>query len=160
MVVVDFETTGLSPDQGEREIELGAVRLQDGEIVDRFQQLINPGGRVSSFIESYTGISNAMLALAPPHAEVLSEFLEFLEFLGSSNLVAHNASFDKRFLDSEVFRIGKRYSGEFACSMLVARHVCTQSPDHKLATFMAFNDIQPVGSFHRALADSEMTASL
>ena len=98
-----------------------------------------------------------MLALAPPHAEVLSEFLEFL---GSSNLVAHNASFGKRFLDSEVFRIGKRYSGEFACSMLVARHVCTQSPDHKLATLMAFNDIQPVGSFHRALADSEMTASL
>ena len=61
LVVIDFETTGLSPDLGDRAIEIGAVRLQNGVVTDRFQQLMNPGFRISGFIESYTGISNAML---------------------------------------------------------------------------------------------------
>ena len=60
VVVLDFETTGLSPDQGDRVIEVGAVRIENGEITQRFQQLMNPGMRVNSFIESYTGISNSM----------------------------------------------------------------------------------------------------
>ena len=66
VVVLDFETTGLSPDGGDRAIELGAVLIEDNRIVDRFQSLMNPGMRVSGFIESYTGISNSMLATAPP----------------------------------------------------------------------------------------------
>ncbi|MCU7372989.1 exonuclease domain-containing protein [Paucibacter sp. O1-1] len=61
IVVLDFETTGLSPDNGDRAIEIGAVKLVDGQIVDSFQELINPGKRVNSFIEQYTGISNNML---------------------------------------------------------------------------------------------------
>lgn len=157
LVVVDFETTGMSPDQGDRAIEVGAVRLQDGKIVERFQQLMNPRVRVNSFIEGYTGITNSMLAAAPPSRQVMGEFLDFL---GSSNLVAHNASFDKRFLDAEVARIDKSYRGEFACSMLVSRRICANAPDHKLATLVAYNEIEPVGDFHRALADSEMTACL
>jgi len=52
LVVVDFETTGLSPEQGDRVIEVGAVRIERGTITQRFQQLINPGVRVNSFIES------------------------------------------------------------------------------------------------------------
>ena len=55
VVVLDFETTGLSPDNGDRAIEIGAVKLVDGQIVDTFQELINPGKRVNSFIEQYTG---------------------------------------------------------------------------------------------------------
>lgn len=55
VVVLDFETTGLSPTLGDRAIEIGAVKLVDGEVVDSFQQLMNPGFRVSSFIENYTG---------------------------------------------------------------------------------------------------------
>ncbi len=61
VVVLDFETTGLSPNQGDRAIEIGAVKLENGTVVDRFQSLMNPGFRVSGFIENYTGISNAML---------------------------------------------------------------------------------------------------
>ena len=61
VVVLDFETTGLSPDYGDRAIEIGAVKLVDGVLVDRFQQLMNPGQRISSFIENYTGITNSML---------------------------------------------------------------------------------------------------
>jgi len=61
VVVLDFETTGLSPAYGDRAIEIGAVRIEDGEIKDHFQELMNPGRPVDSFIESYTGITNDML---------------------------------------------------------------------------------------------------
>ena len=64
VVVLDFETTGLSPNQGDRAIEIGAVRLSKGVVVERFQELMNPGFRISGFIENYTGITNAMLAQA------------------------------------------------------------------------------------------------
>lgn len=66
IVVLDFETTGLSPDQGDRAIEIGAVKLENGIITDKFQALMNPGRRINSFIENYTGINNRMLAVAPP----------------------------------------------------------------------------------------------
>ena len=65
VVVLDFETTGLSPNQGDRAIEIGAVKLENGIVTGQFQQLMNPGRRVSSFIEGYTGITNAMLSSAP-----------------------------------------------------------------------------------------------
>ena len=61
VIVLDFETTGLSPDYGDRAIEIGAVKLVNGELVDRFQQLMNPHKRISAFIENYTGITNEML---------------------------------------------------------------------------------------------------
>ena len=157
LVVLDFETTGLSPAQGDRVIEVGAVVLEHGQIKARFQSLMNPGFPVDRFIESYTGITNEMLQLAPPCAEVIDEFGEFL---GDHNLVAHNASFDRRFLDSEFARVNRNYQGDFACSMLVARRVLKDAPDHKLATLVVHEDIPNDGTFHRALADSEMTASL
>ena len=59
-IVLDFETSGLSPYHGDRAIEIGAVRIENGRITDRFQRLMNPGKRVNSFIEGYTGITNAM----------------------------------------------------------------------------------------------------
>ena len=65
IVVLDFETSGISPDHGDRAIEIGAVMLRQGEMVDRFQSLMNPGVRVNSFIESYTGITNQMVQSAP-----------------------------------------------------------------------------------------------
>lgn len=157
VIVLDFETTGLSPNMGDRAIEIGAVKLVDGVITDTFQQLMNPGFRVSGFIENYTGISNAMLRDAPPCEEVMAEFAEFIQ---DSNLVAHNASFDKRFLDAELELIGKSYSGQFACSMLIARRLIQDSPSHKLGELVRFKNIENDGVFHRALADTEMTAKL
>ncbi|MGB1319551.1 MAG: 3'-5' exonuclease [Vibrio gallaecicus] len=157
VIVLDFETTGLSPNMGDRAIEIGAVRLVDGKVTDTFQQLMNPGFRVSGFIENYTGITNNMLRTAPSCEEVMSEFADFIQ---DSCLVAHNASFDKRFLDAELDLIGKGYSGEFACSMLIARRLVQDSPTHKLGDLVRFLNIDNDGVFHRALADSEMTAKL
>jgi DNA polymerase-3 subunit epsilon len=157
LVVLDFETTGLSPDMGDRAIEIGAVKVENGVITEQFQALMNPGRRVDSFIEGYTGITNAMLASALPCAEVMSSFADFI---GDSNLLAHNASFDKRFLDSEFSRIGHNYSGEFVCSLLVSRRIFQDAPNHKLGTLVDYCNIKSTGAFHRALYDSEMTAKL
>lgn len=157
VVVLDFETTGLSPDMGERAIEIGAVRIENGIVTGRFQELMNPGRRVSYFIEDYTGISNEMLKDAPPCEEVMSQFADFVD---GYNLVAHNASFDKRFLDAELGRISRSYTGQFACSMLVARRIYPNAPDHKLGTLVRYANIPSEGVFHRALYDSEMTAKL
>jgi DNA polymerase-3 subunit epsilon len=157
VVILDFETTGLSPGMGDRAIEIGAVRIDNGQVTERFQELMNPGQRISSFIESYTGISNGMLKGARPCGEVMRDFAEFI---GGCNLVAHNASFDKRFLDAELERISMEYSGQFACSMLAARRIYQQAPNHQLGTLVAYMNIPIEGVFHRALYDSEMTAKL
>lgn len=157
VVVLDFETTGLSPNYGDRAIEIGAVLLKNGTIVDRFQKLMNPGKPIDSFITSYTNITNQMLADQPCCEEIMAEFADFI---GDYNLIAHNASFDKRFLDAEFNRINRTYTGKFCCSMLVARRFYQDAPNHKLETLMSHTNIKPTGNFHRALADAEMTALL
>ena len=155
--MLDFETTGLSPDQGERAIEIGAVKLENGIVTDRFQALMNPGRRINSFIENYTGISNRMLAVASPCAKVMTDFASFI---GASNLLAHNASFDARFLEAEFARLGRQVLGEFTCSLLISRRIYQDAPNHKLGTLIDYKNIAADGSFHRALFDAEMTAEL
>ncbi len=157
VVVLDFETTGLSPQQGDRAIEIGAVLIENNQVVDRFQSLMNPGFKVSSFIESYTGISNQMVAAAPPCGEVMARFAKFID---DHPLVAHNASFDRRFLDAEFELIGKTASSRIACSMLAARRVYPEAPNHQLGTLVRYCGLENEGTFHRALADAEMTGSL
>jgi len=157
IVVLDFETTGLSPAQGERAIEIGAVKLENGIVTDRFQALMNPGRRINSFIENYTGISNRMLAVASPCAKVMTDFASFI---GESNLLAHNASFDARFLEAEFARLGRQVLGEFTCSLLISRRIYQDAPNHKLGTLIDYKNIAAGGSFHRALFDAEMTAEL
>lgn len=157
VIVLDFETTGMSPDQGDRAIEVGALKLENGEVTDRFQGLMNPGMQVSPFIEELTGISNEMLEDAPGCETVMSDFADFI---AGYDLVAHNASFDRRFLDAELACIGRNYAGEFACSMLTARRLYPKAPNHRLGTLVAYNSIPNNGNFHRALADAEMTAGL
>ncbi len=157
VIVLDFETTGISPGMGDRAIEIGAVRIENGEVTDRFQELMNPGRRISGFIEDYTGISNRMLQSAPPCGEVMQRFSDFI---GDNNLVAHNASFDQRFLDAELALISKKRSGQFTCSMLAARRLYQEAPNHKLGSLVRYMNIPSDGTFHRALYDSEMTAKL
>lgn len=157
LVVLDFETNGLSPKQGGRAIEIGAVRVENRQLVDSFQSLMNPGVPVSAFIESYTGISSQMVSAAPPCEEVMEHFFQFI---GDDPLVAHNASFDTQFLDSEFWYIGRRRTNPVACSMLAARRLFPKAPNHKLGTLVNYCGIEHDGVFHRALADAQMTAQL
>ena len=157
LVVLDFETTGLSPNYGDRAIEIGAVLIENNEIVDRFQSLMNPEKRVSRFIEEYTGITNQMLSSAPSIGEVMHRFSSFM---GQHHLVAHNAGFDSRFLDSELKRLNLKRLQEFACSMLISRRVYPELQSHSLETLVRCKQLKTDGVHHRALADAEMTGHL
>lgn len=157
VVVFDFETTGLSPDMGDRTIEIGAVLIEHGRITDRFQQVMNPGVRIPLFIENLTGITNAMVKEARNNAEVMTDFYDFI---AGHNLVAHNASFDERFLRAEFKRIKKYFSSGIACSLLAARRIFQHAPNHQLATLAAYKNLPTEGVYHRALADAEVTAHL
>lgn len=156
-IIIDFETTGLSPGMGDRTIEVGAVLVQGYQIVDRFQSLMNPGIKICSFIEEYTGITNKMLSTAPPCKDVIKNLAKFIQ---QHPLVAHNASFDAKFLDAELGRINHKCKNEFACSMLIARRIYQNAPNHKLETLVRYKQLKTDGTYHRALADAEMTAHL
>jgi DNA polymerase-3 subunit epsilon len=157
IAVIDFETTGMSPGQNCRATEIAVVLVEDGRIVARYQNLMNSGAYVPPFIESLTGISNAMLRSAPPAAQVMAEVAEFV---GSTPLVAHNASFDQKFWDAELALINRQRVQEFACSMLLARRLLPQAPNHKLGTLNAWAKLPHTGQAHRAMADAEMAANL
>jgi DNA polymerase-3 subunit epsilon len=157
IVVIDFETTGLSPNQGDRATEIAAVLIRDGQIVDRYQSLMNAGVRIPSYVEALTGISNAMLRKAPPIDRVMGEVSDFV---ADYPLVAHNASFDRKFWDAELDRIRVKRKQDFICSMLLARRLLPQAPNHQLGTLIALAGLPVTGRYHRALADAEMTANL
>jgi DNA polymerase III subunit epsilon len=157
IVVLDFETTGLSARGGDRAIEIGAVALENGKITDKYQNLIKPDFKVDRFIEHYTGINNHMLDRAPQPDEV---FPELYQFINSSVLVAHNASFDRSFLDMELSQVGYTRQQPFLCSMRIARRLYQDAPNHKLGTLVKYAKVPVTGTFHRALADAEMTALL
>lgn len=155
--VLDFETNGLMPDQGGRALEVAAVLLQDSKIVGSWQSLINPGVRVPGFITSLTGITPAMIQTAPPPERVMAEVAEFV---GDAIIVAHNASFDRKFWQHELSRIGLAHQHEFLCTVLIARRLYPWAINHKLATLVDLHNIPIDGRHHRALADASMTAHL
>ena len=157
IAVIDFETTGLWPDAGARATEIAVVRVRAGGIVDRYQSLMNAGVRIPPFIESLTGITDAMIRRAPPAAEVMRQAADFI---GDLPLVAHHAAFDRKVLDAELARIHRYRRQEFACTVRLARRLYPDAPNHKLGTLMAYARLPVAGRAHRALADAEMTAHL
>ena len=156
-IVLDFETTGISPNTGARTTEVAAVLVENGQTTKRFQSLMNPGIRIPGFIQDLTGITNQMISKAPKNATVMKDLFQFI---GDTPLVAHNASFDKKFLDAELDLVGLEAPQHMACSLLVARRVYQTVPNHKLGTLVKYKNIENEGIFHRALADAEMTARL
>jgi len=156
--VIDFETTGLGP-PGDRIIEVGAVLVQDGAVVGTFEELMDPGFRLPSFITGLTGITNAMLRGKPQPEAVMPRLRAFL---GGHACVAHNASFDGRFFAAEMERAGEAHERSFICSMLLSRRLLPYEPSHRLGHLAELFDIAvPDGmQAHRALADALVTAKL
>lgn len=157
IAVIDFETTGLWPDAGARATEIAVVRVRAGGIVDRYQSLMNAGVRIPPFIESLTGITDAMIRRAPPAAEVMRQAADFI---GDLPLVAHHAAFDRKVLDAELARIHQYRRQEFACTVRLARRLYPDAPNHKLGTLVEYAGLPAAGRAHRALADAETTAHL
>lgn len=157
IAVIDFETTGISPGQGARATEVAIVLVQNGRIVDRYQSLMNAGAHVPPFITQLTGISNAMVAAAPPAAQVMREASRFV---ADAPMVAHNAAFDRKFWEAELALCSCPASQPFACTLLLARRLYPQAPNHKLGTLVDYHQLPRTGAAHRALADAEMAAEL
>ena len=157
IAVIDFETTGISPSSSCRATEIAVVILEQGRIVERYQSLMNAGVRVPGFIEQLTGISNAMLRTAPSAEQVMNEVNEFV---GITPLLAHNAAFDQKFWDFEMGRVKRTRLQHFACSLLLARRLMPEAPNHKLGTLTTFANLPHTGQAHRAMADAEMAANL
>ena len=159
VAVIDFETTGASSQGGGRATEIAAVLVRGEAIVGRYQSLMNSGAWVPPFIEQLTGISNEMLADAPPAQAVMRELAEFTRGLP---LVAHNASFDRGVWQAEMARAECQSdpAHEFVCTVLLARRLYPQAPNCKLGTLARWHQLPQTGRAHRALADAQVTAHL
>lgn len=158
LVVLDFETTGLKPHDGDRITEVGLVRIEDGRIVDRYQSLANCNVWVPHFITSYTGITQQMVDGAPPVEQVMQEVAAFI---GETPVVAHSASFDQRFFERECRRQHmSRVIEPFLCSMRLARRVYPDMDGHSLGVLAHALNLPDCGTAHRAAADAEVTAEL
>jgi len=158
IVMLDFETTGLSPAMGDRITEVAALRICGGRIVERYVSLVNCNVRVPAFITHLTGISQAMVDRAPPVAEVVPQLLDFI---GADALSAHNASFDNKFLQAESERLNLAPGHtQLICSLKLSRRVFPQLGSYKLGAIAASLGLRFNGNAHRAEADAEVSANL
>jgi DNA polymerase-3 subunit epsilon len=158
MVMLDFETTGLSPAMGDRITEVAALRIVDGRITERFVSLVNCRVRIPSFITQLTGISQAMVDAAPLAAQVVPALLDFI---GTDVLCAHNASFDQKFLQAEADQLDLTPAhAALICSLKLSRRVFPGMPSYKLGPLSGRLGIDFRSRAHRAEADAEVAAQL
>jgi len=157
-IVLDFETTGLNPEEGDRITEVGLVRVVDGHVSERFESLVDCGVRVPAAITAYTGITQQMVEDAPLVGEVMRQVAVFI---GETPVVAHNADLDQRFFLRECRRqrIGMLME-PFICTMRLSRRIYPHLPGHSLAELARSLALPATGKAHRALADAELTAQL
>jgi DNA polymerase-3 subunit epsilon len=158
IVMLDFETTGLSPAMGDRITEVAALRIVGGRVTERYVSLINCNARIPSFITSLTGITQQMVDDAPPVRRVLPELLDFI---GSDTLSAHNASFDEKFLKAEAERLGMAPAHQaLVCSLKLSRRLFPGMPSYKLGVLSSQLGIRFRSAAHRAESDAEVGAEL
>ena len=158
IVMLDFETTGLSPAMGDRITEVAALRIVDGRVAERYVSLVNCGVRIPAFITALTGISQAMVDRAPPATEVVPRLLDFI---GKDTLAAHNASFDEKFLKAEGERLGQQCGhAHLVCSLKLSRRVFPGLPSYKLGQLSGRLGINFRSAAHRAEADAEVAAQV
>ncbi len=152
-VVFDIETTGFSSTK-DAIIEIGAVKVANGEIVDRFSSFVNPGRMIPYRIVELTSITDAMVADADPIEVVLPKFIDFCK---DAYLVAHNASFDTSFIKENCRRLGIPYEYSHVDTMEMGRALLPHLPNYKLDTVA--KDLNVVlDNHHRAVDDAECTA--
>lgn len=161
-VVVDLETTG-GPPGADAITEIGAVRVRGGAVESEMSTLVNPGRAIPAQITVLTGITNAMVAGAPPVGEALTAFLAWARLDGESTvLVAHNARFDVGHLRGAARALGLGWSEPTVLDTLgLARRAWSRAdvPDHKLGTLAALVG-SPIRPAHRALGDARATVDV
>ena len=155
LVILDVETTGANPVY-DRVTEVGLIEVECGRRVAEWSTLVNPGTRIPPAIQSLTGITDDMVALAPSFAEIAQHLLGQLE---GKLLVAHNARFDYGFLRNEFRRAGLRYSSRVLCTVKLSRRLFPHESRHNLDALMARHGLA-CESRHRALGDARAVCML
>jgi DNA polymerase-3 subunit epsilon len=151
LVFVDLETTGGNAAY-HRITEVGIVRMERGEVVEEWSSLINPECRIPAYIESFTGITNEMVAGAPRFADVAALVLEKLR---GPVFVAHNARFDYSFLRTEFRRLDVQFSARVLCTVKLSRRLFPEYPRHNLDAVMERHQLTCTAR-HRALGDARV----
>ena len=156
-VVFDLETTGLYPNSGDSIIEIGAVKISNGKIIDRYDELVNPNKELSEEISNITGINNDMLKDKKIEEEVVKEFMNWV---GNLPMVAHNAKFDISFLDNAYKKYNLGTINNIVIDTLgMSRYLESKEKYHNLAVLVKrYNIPWDEDKHHRADYDSEGTA--
>ncbi len=154
-VVFDLETTGFSPEHN-KIIEIGAVKVENGKITDKFSTFVNPEVPIPFRIEELTGISDNMVLDAPVIEKILPEFLEFCE---GCIMVAHNASFDMSFIDKNCERQGLACDKTVVDTVAMARVLLPNLNRFKLDTVAKALGVS-LENHHRAVDDAACTANI
>ncbi len=154
-VVFDIETTGLYPAK-DKITEIGAVKVENGKITDKFSTFVNPGIHIPEFITKLTGITDEMVADAPDTSAALDSFLEFA---GGLPVVAHNASFDTGFIKHHAQLNGKIFRNTIVDTLQLSRCLFPELSKHKLDIVAKHLGIR-LDNHHRAVDDAQATAEI
>ncbi|HEV7664031.1 MAG TPA: exonuclease domain-containing protein, partial [Chloroflexota bacterium] len=154
-VIVDLETTGGSA-SFDRVLEIAAIRVENGVIVDRFERLTEPGIPIPAIVTRITGINAALVRGKPAFDTMLPDLHRLFE---GAVVVAHNASFDCNFLSNAFARVGLTWDGPRLCTLRLARRLIPGLHSYKLDSLCAFLGY-PFVQRHRAGPDAEATLSL
>ena len=158
-VALDVETTGFSPQNGDRVIEIGAVAIKNQSIVAEFSSLIDAGKMIPWQVQQVHGITNEMLEGKPKPDEVWSEFYKFIV---GCILVAHNASFDISFLRHEFVLLGMSLNNQSLCTLQMSRKLYPHLANHKLKTvsrYLLGKSCEQM-RMHRALDDAKLAGMI
>jgi DNA polymerase-3 subunit epsilon len=151
VVFLDLETTGASADR-DRIIEVGLIEVLDGEYVDEWSTLVNPGKAIPSGIVNLTGITPDMVAAAPSFADIAQDVQRRLD---GRLLIAHNARFDYHFLRAEFRRLGIVFTSSVLCTVRLSRRLFPEHHHHNLDSVMERFAIS-CSARHRALGDAQV----
>ena len=155
--IFDFETTGLSPLLGDEIVEIGAIKVCEGEIISSYHSLINPGRDIPPEVTAINKITNEMVVNAPSLLEKLPEFLDFID---ENVLVAHNAPFDYSFLVNAVNKLGfKKLNNYVVDTLVLSRKLYSFLSHHNLEYLKEYHNIYST-TIHRAIEDSIITFKL
>ena len=155
IVVVDFETTGLNPRKN-RIMEIGAVRIRNGQVVEEYSKFVNPQEPIPQEVVELTGISDAMVANA---GTAEKEIPALLEFIGDAAFAAHNAKFDYSFLTEECKRLGIEISMPVIDTLEFSRRMYPSLKSHRLGAVCKSLGIS-LKNAHRAVHDARATAHM
>lgn len=154
-IAFDLETTGLDPEQNEI-IEIGALKVRDGKIKDRFMTFIRPTESISAVITNITGITNEMVADAPKASEAVPEFAAFCE---EDVLIGHNIMFDYKFTKKSASAYECAFEHQGIDTLKIARKVHSSLESRSLGSLCSHYDIENKAA-HRAYHDALATAKL